>query len=349
MRPKKPYALRAGDTVGVVSPSWGGAARFPWVLDRAVENLRKHFRLHVKEFPYTRADPDHLYHHPEDRARDVMTAFEDPEVAAVVSVIGGDDSMRILPYLEPGVFQRHPKILLGYSDTTTLLSWVNLQGLVTFHGPSMMAGWSQMTEFPEAFRSQARALLFGTGSPLKYTPFPRYSEGYPDWGDGANVGKVNPPYPNDGPHWISGKRTGTGPLWGGNIEVLEMLKGTRYWPPRSFWEGKVLFLETSEEVPPVRSVRRWLRNYALQGVFLKSAGLLFGRARGYTPEQKQELDRTITEVLYEEFGVPEMPVVTNLDFGHTDPQWILPLGVPIRLDPGSKTLRLTESPTRPNR
>ena len=349
MRSMKPKALRPGDTVGIVSPSWGGAARFPWVLDRAIENLRKYFRLSVKEFPHTRADPDHLYHHPEDRARDVMTAFEDPEVVAVVSVIGGDDSMRVLPYLDPGVFRRHPKVFLGYSDTTTLLSWANLQGLVTFHGPSMLAGWSQMSRFPESFQSQARAVLFGSGPPLKYTPFSRYSEGYPDWGDRANVGKVNRSHPNGGPHWLSGKRTVSGPLWGGNIEVLEMLKGTRYWPPPSFWKGRVLFLETSEEVPPVRAVRRWLRNYALEDVFLRSAGLLFGRARGYTSEQKRELDRTITEVLFEEYGVPEMPVVTNLDFGHTDPQWILPLGIPIRVDPVHRTLALTESPTLPSR
>lgn len=315
---------------------------FPWVLERAERNLLKHFGLKSKEYAHTRSRPDHLAAHPEDRAQDLMVAFEDPEVSGVIAVIGGDDSMRVLPHLDPRVFRQHPKVFMGFSDTTTILTWLNQAGLVTFHGPSMLAGWSQMDRYPPAFRDQARAVLFGRRGHWSYPTFPRFSEGYLDWSDRANVGKIKERSTNDGPHWLSGRTPFSGPLFGGNIEVLEMIKGTRYWPKEPFWRGKVLFLETSEEVPPVRAVQRWLRNYALQGVFRHAAGLLFGRARGYSPEQKVELDGAIRGVIAQECGLPEFPVVTNLDFGHTDPQWVIPLGVRLRVDPRRRTLGLME-------
>ena len=132
-----------------------------------------------------------------------------------------------------------------------------------------------------------------------------------------------------------------GELVGGCVEVLEFLKGTRFWPPEDFWEGKVLFLETSEDVPTAVQVKWMVRNYGLQGVFRRAAGLLFGRARGYSPSQKVELDQVIQHVVRDEFGADRLPIVTNLDFGHTDPQWVLPLGGAIALDVEERSLTLT--------
>ncbi len=79
-------------------------------------------------------------------------------------------------------------------------------------------------------------------------------------------------------------------------------------------------------------------------MYEKVNGILFGRARGYTDEQKRELDETIVSVIAGEFGKPELPVVTNLDFGHTDPQFIMPLGVKAEVDCKNRRFRLLESP-----
>ncbi len=122
---------------------------------------------------------------------------------------------------------------------------------------------------------------------------------------------------------------------------LEMMKATRFWPDKEFWRDRVVFFETSEDVPPPPHVKRWLRNYGMQGVFESAAGLLFGRPRGYSSEQKAELNRVINEVA-REFGRVDLPILANLDFGDTDPQWVLPLGVKAELDCEQRSVRLIE-------
>ncbi len=342
----KPPRLKPGDTVAVLSPSGAAPHRFPRVYERGLRTLEERLGLQVKEYPTARADAETLAKHPEARAQDVNRAFADDGVQGIVASIGGDDSLRILPHLDPAAIRAHPKVLMGYSDTTTLLTWCNQLGLVTFHGPSVMAGFSQLDALPPRFRDHICEVLFEPRSRLEYRPYGRYSDGYPDWRSKENVGRVKPFREDGGWHWLQGEGVVRGPLYGGNIEVLEWLKGTRFWPELEFWDGKVLFLETSEEVPSPLAVRRWLRNYALQGILDRIKALLFGRARGYSDEQKRELDEVLVSVIAGELGRPDLPIASNLDFGHTDPQLILPLGVEAEVDCAGKAFRLVEPAVR---
>ncbi len=341
----KPRRLQEGDTVAVVSPSGAAPHRFPRVYERGLRTLRETFGLRIREFPTARADAATLAGNPRMRAEDVNRAFADDAVQAIVASIGGDDSLRILPYLDVETIRRHPKVLLGYSDTTTLLTWANEQGLVTFHGPSVMAGFSQLDALPTSAADHIRGILFRPQPSLDYRPFGVYSDGYPDWSVPKNLGRVRPPKQDAGWHWLQGDASVRGRLFGGNIEVLEWLTGTRFWPEEDFWDGAILFLETSEEVPPPLAVKRWLRHYGLQGVLDRVAALLFGRARGYSDDQKRELDAALISTVAE-CGRPDLPIVSNLDFGHTDPQLILPLGVRAEVDPSRRAFRLLEPAVR---
>ena len=340
---RKPPRLRRGDTIAVLSPSAGMPYRFPHVFDNGLRVLRETLGFEVKEFPTTRASPDLLYRHPEWRARDIERAIRAPEVKAIFASIGGDDSIRVLPFLDPAVFGLKPKILMGYSDTTTLLTFANQRGWVTMHGPSIMAGISQMGEFPEAFRKHLETVLMAGPEEYEYRGYRRYSEGYPDFADPRNVGKTKPIHRDSGWHWLQGREPTRGRLFGGCFEVLVMLNGTPYWPSRKFWTGRVLFMETSEEKPPPFEVKYFLRTLGMQGVFDRIPALLFGRARGYNVQEKRELDRLVVQVVGNEFRHPEIPIVTNMDFGHTDPQFVLPLGVGVEVDPVARTIRLLES------
>ena len=346
MVPVKPRRLSRGDTVAIVSPSGAAPNRFPWVYERGLRNLEHVFGLEVKEYPTARAERDTLARNPRMRAEDVNRAFRDDEVRGIIASIGGEDSMRILPYVDGAAIEANPKVLMGFSDTTTLLMFGNQRGLVTFHGPSVMAGFAQLETLPRALTEHIRHVLFDASPAPEYRPFSAYSDGYPDWNSPENAGEVRPPRKDAGWHWLQGEARARGRLFGGNIEVLEFLKGTPFWPDPEFWKGKVLFLETSEEVPPPLAVQRWLRNYGLQGVFDDVVALLFGRARGYSDEQKRELDALLVSVVAEEFGQPDLPIVSNLDFGHTDPQFILPLGVEAEVDPAQKAFRLLEPAVR---
>jgi muramoyltetrapeptide carboxypeptidase LdcA involved in peptidoglycan recycling len=326
--------------VAVLSPSWGGPSVFPHVYEQGLSVLRR-WGLRVREYPTTRAPADALERDARGRARDLNAAFADPEVRAIFSSIGGEDSMRLLPHLDGARWAEDPKILLGYSDTTTLLVYGFLHGLVTFHGPSIMAGFAQMDALP-GFEAHAHELLFTPRAQHEYRPYGRFCEGYPDWANVAQAGQVNPLRLDGGWRVLQGQGRVEGELLGGSLEVLEFLKGTPYWPGPEAWAGKIVFLETSEEKPSIDAVRRWLRSYGVAGLYGRARAVVFGRARDYTDADHTALDRMLVEVIGGEFEAPGLPVVTGLDFGHTDPQWLLPLGVRAELDLDARSLRLVE-------
>jgi len=224
--------------VAVLSPSKGLPSIFPHVYELGVRNLERKFGLIVKEYPSTTADLTTLYQNPKMRADDVNDAFANEGVKAIIASIGGDESVRILPYLDHEVIRDHPKILMGYSDITTLLTYCARLGLVAFHGPAIMAGFSQLENLPKAFTDHITEILFNPQPTYDYHPYNAYSDGYPDWADATNLGKVKEPKSNSGWVWLQGNSTVNGQLFGGCIEVLEFMKATRYWPSPDFLEGK---------------------------------------------------------------------------------------------------------------
>lgn len=339
---KKPAKLNRGDTVAIVSPSWGGPSIFPYVYENGLKILQE-WGLKIKEFPTTRMNATFTRANPQIRAKDINDAFADPEVKAVFASIGGDDSIRILPFLDKKIIAENPKILMGYSDTSTLHVFANLQGLITFYGPSIMAGFSQMGSLSESFESHVREMLFEPKEKYNYRSYQEYCDGYPDWANNENIGKVNTLKPNDGWHWLRGSGKVQGELFGGCIEVLEMMKGTDFWPPRDFWRGKIFFLETSEEKPSIHHIDHVLRNYGMLGVFDQIGGFIFSRARDYSDKEKKALEEKIVSVIAGEFGKPDLPIIANFDVGHTDPQLVLPLGVKAEIDCENKEIKLIES------
>jgi muramoyltetrapeptide carboxypeptidase LdcA involved in peptidoglycan recycling len=341
MTDKKPLILKPGDTIAIVSPSWGGPGIFPLVYENGLKAL-KEWGLVIREYPTARAENTFLVKNPRARAKDINDAFAAPEVKAIFASIGGDDSVRILPFLDKKVISENPKILMGYSDTTTLLTFCNQLGMVTFHGPSIMAGFSQLENLPKAFHQHIRDMLFSWSFTYQYKPYGLYCDGYPDWMHKENIGKTNGLKQDAGWNFIQGSGIAEGILFGGCIEVLQFMNGTDFWPHKDFWNGRILFLETSEDKPSVKNVKWMLRNYGMQGIFDKISALLFGRPRDYSTEEKNALDKMIIEVVKGEFGNHKLMIVTNMDFGHTDPQFILPLGIKAKVDCSRKTFELTE-------
>src|SRR5215510_7798918 len=114
----KPQKLSRGDCIATVSLSWGGPSVFPDRYRVGIQQLQKEFDLQVVEMLHTLKDADWLVRNPKARADDLMQAFAEPKVKAVFSTIGGDDSIRLLPFVDLKVIQDNPKIFMGYSDTT---------------------------------------------------------------------------------------------------------------------------------------------------------------------------------------------------------------------------------------
>lgn len=342
MNYKKPKKLQPGDTVAIVSPSWAGPSVFPHIYEHGLRVLEE-WGLKIKEYPTARATSEMTKNNPQMRAQDINDAFADPEVKAIFASIGGDDSVRILPFLDKEIIVNNPKIIMGYSDSTTFLTFANMAGLVTFHGPSIMAGFAQMGHLPESFKQHVYDMLFKNNERYQYSSLGAYTDGYVDWSDKDKLGQVKEMKPESGIRTIHGKGKVSGQLFGGCLEVLEFLKGTDFYPEKDFWVGKILFIETSEEKPSLAYIRRALRNYGVQGVFEKLNGLIFARARDYSDKEKLELDELIKDVVQNEFGNTTLPIMTNAEFGHTDPQIALPLGVMIEMDMENNQLALLEN------
>jgi muramoyltetrapeptide carboxypeptidase LdcA involved in peptidoglycan recycling len=334
----KPERLRPGDVIAVVSPSWGGPAQFPATYEAGLNTLRS-LGLVVREYPSARVAKASV----EDRVSDIHAAFADKDVRAIVASIGGEDSVRLLPKLDSQLLTENPKVVLGFSDTCTLLVYLRSLGHVAFHGPSVMGGLAQAASYPGSFLEQFRSILFSAAGTFEYTPFGVACDGYEEWSNPQNAARTKPLYSDAGPRAIQGRGPRRGVLWGGCLEVLEMVKGTPWWPRRELWHDAVVFIEGSEEVPPPELYSRVLRSWAAAGNLDHVAALLVGRARGYDKSQKQALDDAVKTAISVDACRPDMPVLTNCDFGHTDPQWLLPMGCMVEVDVQRNRIALTES------
>jgi len=139
----KPKSLKAGGRVAAVTLSWGGPGLFPKRYEAGKKQFEQAFGLTVIETAHALADSDWIYSNPEARADDLMSAFEDDSISGIISTIGGEESLRILPYLDLETIRKHPKVFVGYSDTTVSHLACFKAGLVSFYGPAFMSGFAE--------------------------------------------------------------------------------------------------------------------------------------------------------------------------------------------------------------
>ena len=163
-----------------------------------------------------------------------------------------------------------------------------------------------------------------------------------DWADPANQQIKRKLNPSTGWKFLQGHGVHRGHLIGGCIEVFDWARGTGIFPEN--WQDAILFLETSEEAPPPEMVTRTLRVFAALHILSKLSGILFARPGGEVPVEKfRAYDRAILEVVNQEEGLTDLPVITHMDFGHTSPMFVLPYGVQAEIDVESKRFSIFES------
>lgn len=339
----KPKKLKKGDTIAVVALSWGGHEIFPHVVNKGIKRLEE-LGFKIKKGDTLNYSNEDLYNNPKLRAEDLHKQLLDKEINGIITLIGGSESIRVLPFLNKEIIKNNPKFFMGYSDITTYNTYFNQLGLISFNGPTVMAGFAESKKLEDDFVKYINEFLFENWEEFEYKKFNRYTNKYLDWSNSNNLEKENTNYieNNDNWHFIQGNKIVEGQLFGGCIEVLEFMKGTEFWPNKDFWTEKILFFETSEEKPPISNVEYWLRNYGMQGLLDKINGICFGRARDYSQEEKKELEAVILKIL-KEFNREDLVVVTNMDFGHTDPQFIMPNGIQAQINPEKKSFKLLES------
>ncbi|WP_042397389.1 S66 family peptidase [Streptacidiphilus carbonis] len=340
--PAKPVP---GDRVAVLSPSAGLPALFPQPFELGLSRLVEEFGLRPVEYPTTRR----MDSTSAERAADIHAAFADPEIKAVISSIGGDDQITVLQHLDRALLRRNPKPFFGYSDNTNLLVFLWNQGIVGYHGGSVMVQFGRPGALHPMTADSLRAALFSSGT-YDLTPPTAFGDVEGDWADPETFAAEPESEPAQGWVWHNADRIVEGTSWGGSLEILSwLLMADREIQPAQAYEGCVLLLETSEELPRGTQVYRVLRNMGERGLLRRFPALLMGRAKSwsldrrnspqervaYRAEQREAVMRAVNEY------APGTLAVFDVDFGHTDPQVVIPFGGRVRVDGPGRRLTVT--------
>lgn len=342
--PARPPRLHRGDTVASVSLSWGGPACFPKRYAMGKQVLVERFGLNVVEMPHALREPAWLRANPQARADDLMQAFADPSIRAVISTIGGEDSIRLLRHLDFDLLRAHPTIFLGYSDSTVSHWALHHAGIVSFYGPAVMAGFAESGgPFGYTMAAVERLLFHAEPAGVIAPSTGGWTAQREDWAAPAphQPRRLRPAMPW---RWLQGEGVVEGRLIGGCLEVVEFLRGSAVWPSPAQWDGAILFLETSEEAPAPAVLARALRSLAAMDCLSRLSALLFGRPGGdVDPARFADYDAALLTVIRDEEGLAQLPIITGMDFGHTDPMCVLPIGGLARIDCARQTVELIEA------
>jgi muramoyltetrapeptide carboxypeptidase LdcA involved in peptidoglycan recycling len=341
--PSYPPKPRPGDRVAIVSPSSGLAEIFPRPYELGLRRLREDFRLVPVEYPATRR----MGASPQERAADLHAAFADPAIAAVIVTIGGDDQITVLPHLDADVFTANPKPFFGYSDNTNLLTYLANHGIVAYHGGSVMCEFGRPGAMHPLTTVSLQAALFTSGD-YELRESTVYGDVQRDWADPATFASTPVMQACDGWRWHNAGQIVEGLTWGGNVEILSwLLMADREIRPPEAYDGMVLLIETSEELPAATEVYKILRNMGERELLGRFAGVLVGRAKAWsfehpnTPDQKAAYAKEQREAVLRAMAAynPEALIVFDVDFGHTDPQVVIPVGGRVHID--GHTRRIT--------
>jgi len=291
---RKPRPLKSGDRIAVVAPASPFARD---EFDRGVGELRRLGFEPTWDDSVFASESGYLAGSAELRAASFLKHWNDASVAALIAVRGGYGSVQMLPLLHPPMLVAAPKLFIGYSDNTSLLSWLNCgSGITALHGPMLER---RLASGAAGYDERSFVALIGGGSGVELAP------------EGLEVlrsGQVQ------------------GPLFGGTIAQLVASLGTPFAfnPP----DGCVLFLEDVNERP--YRIDRMLTQLRLSGVLGRARALVFGEMRGCDepggPVTAREVITRLTA------GFPG-PVLFGFPSGHTSgPCWSLPFGVDVRVE-----------------
>jgi muramoyltetrapeptide carboxypeptidase len=302
----KPARLKTGDTVAITSPAgacWDEKtiSSFTKILEGF--GFKVALGKTLKEKCGYFAGPDEL------RAKELNEFFADKNIKGIFCAKGGWGCARLLDKIDFNLIQKNPKVLIGFSDITTLLNAIYAKtGLVTFHGPVGNSGWNEFTT--NSFKS---VIMKG-----EKTVFP--------------VG----PKEEDKPVVLN-KGIASGILVGGNLSVIAGIVGSDYLPA---WKNKILFLEEAKEEP--YRIDRMLTQLKLAGILDSLSGFVFGKCVKCEAEEPLKAF-TFMEVIEQHIKPLKIPAFYGGMTGHIENKWTLPVGAEVEMNADSGIISLKES------
>jgi muramoyltetrapeptide carboxypeptidase len=303
----QPLRLKEGDAISIVAPA--GSVEQRDGLERGIATLEKMgFRVQFDERIFQSSR--YLAGNDSDRAEELMRAFEDPSVRAIVPLRGGYGCARLIPLLAEKRLRHNPKIFMGFSDVTTLhLFFRRRFGWITIHGP--MAASPSFGNIPPDQQKH----LFSLWTDPEYRPTLSFSQ----------LETL-----------IQGEAEGI--LTGGCLSIIAASIGTAY---EIKTEGKILFIEDQGE-PPYR-LDRMLTHLHLANKLESLAGLVLGNFLDCEPTRG---DYTAMDTLRDIITELKIPTIANFPAGHGENNWALPLGAKVRINADARTISFLDSAVR---
>ncbi|MBP5605055.1 MAG: LD-carboxypeptidase [Ruminiclostridium sp.] len=329
-----PKKLNEGDTVALISIS-GGRAGDKDMLPRyeiGKKRLADIFHLNVIETPHALMGSEYLYEHPEKRAEDLMWALKNDSVKGIICNQGGDDSYRVLPYIDPQVIHDHPKVFMGFSDIATWMAVFAYAGVRAYYGPTVLTPIAQPGSLDKYTEDSMRRTLFsseiiGNIKPCeKYTPI--------NW-TSSSADEIDWTV-NSGYKLIQGKRRVRGNLIAVCGGPLRQIMGTKFFPSAEIWEDSIIALEHMNIYGSKLAGLHELRAFAAAGIFDKAKAVITGPLDDDSKE-------TLLKVICKEVHKPDIVILENVDFVHRTPMTVLPTGALAEIDCDRVTFSIMES------
>lgn len=309
-----PAKLVKGDEVRIVAPARGlkliGQESRDWAIKRFNEiGLKVTYGKNTNDENFDMM----LSSSVEKRVEDLMDAFKDPKVKAIFTVIGGSNSNQLLPYLDYEVIKSNPKIFCGFSDITALLDAIYAKtGLVTFSGPHFSS--LGMIKGCEYTLENLKKILMEDGK-NEIMPSTEWSD------DLWFLDQENRNFIKNEGWWMINGGQAEGKIIGGNLGTFNLLLGTTYRP--AFEADTILFIEDCyTSGGDIGTFERNLQALMYQEDFKNIKALVIGRFQKASEVSREKLEF----ILRSKSQLQNLPIIANVDFGHTTPLLTLPIG-----------------------
>ncbi len=263
----------------------------------------------------------------ESRVEDIHEAFRDKNVKAILAAIGGFNSNQILSYLDYELIKNNPKILCGYSDITALSNAITAKtGLITYSG-FHFSNWGMKKEFEYNLEYFNKCLTEEKEFIIKPSKTWSDDKWYIDQ-ENRNIEK------NEG-FIILSKGEAKGIIFGGNLCTFNLLQGTEFMPDLT---DSILFIEDDDFAGEDFDVEfdRNLQSLIHQPNFNKVRGIVIGR---FQKGAKMSLEK-LKYIINSKKELKELPIIANVDFGHTNPLITFPIGGTARLNVEENNVQL---------
>ncbi|MCB0282700.1 MAG: LD-carboxypeptidase [Calditrichaeota bacterium] len=312
-----PPALEEGDTVGLITPA-SSLFEGHRTLIEATEKMNA-LGFKVKAGKNIFKTKGYLAGSIEDRLEDIHDMFQDNDVKAIITIRGGYGSGQLLPYLDYELIRNHPKILVGYSDITSLLLGIYRKtGLVTFHGP---VATSTFTDFTTKYFKK----VLMNAEPAGEIDDAPYDDNHQT---SSRIWTLN-----------GGKSRGR--LIGGNLSLMQATMGT---PFEFESDGAIIFIEEVGEEPYY--IDRIMNQFKMAGKFDKCQGVIFDKLSDVQPSKfgaSFYRNLSVEEVITDYFKDYDFPVCVGFSLGHIKNKPTMPLGILAELDADRKKLSFLEA------